>query len=52
MPPNPALQRTVQQRERITAEVFDIVKAVDVRAIFRNVAELDEMRHRVTRGDQ
>ena len=37
-------------------KVFDIVKAVDVRAIFRDVAELDEyldeMQHRVTRGSQ
>lgn len=37
-------------------KVFDIVKAVDVKAIFRNVAELDdyldEMQRRVTRGSQ
>ena len=37
-------------------KVFDIVKAVDVKAIFRDVAELDEyldeMQHRVTRGNQ
>ena len=37
-------------------KVFDIVKAVDVKAIFRDVAELDEyldeMQHRVTRGSQ
>lgn len=37
-------------------KVFDIVKAVDVKAIFRDVAELDEyldeMQHRVMRGDQ
>ena len=37
-------------------KVFDIVKAVDVRAVFRNVAELDEyldeMQHRVTRDSQ
>ena len=37
-------------------KVFDIVKAVDVKAVFRDVAELDEyldeMQHRVTRGSQ
>ena len=37
-------------------KVFDIVKAVDVKAVFRNVAELDdyldEMQRRVTRGSQ
>ena len=37
-------------------KVFDIVKSVDVKAIFRNVAELDEyldeMQRRVTRGSQ
>jgi anti-anti-sigma factor len=37
-------------------KVFDIVKAVDVKAIFRDVGELDEyldeMQRRVTRGDQ
>jgi anti-anti-sigma factor len=37
-------------------KVFDIVKAVDVKAIFRDVAELDEyldeMQRRVTRGGQ
>jgi len=35
-------------------KVFDIVKSVDVKAVFRNVAELDdyldEMQHRVTHG--
>ena len=37
-------------------KVFDIVKAVDVKSIFRNVAELDdyldEMQRRVLRGGQ
>ena len=37
-------------------KVFDIVKAVDVRTVFRDVAELDdyldEMQNRVTRGNQ
>jgi anti-anti-sigma factor len=37
-------------------KVFDIVKAVDVKAIFRDIAELDdyldEMQRRVTRGGQ
>ena len=37
-------------------KVFDIVKAVDVKGIFRDVAELDEyleeMQRRVTRGSQ
>ena len=37
-------------------KVFDIVKAVDVKAIFRDVAELDEyldeMQRRVTRDSQ
>ena len=37
-------------------KVFDIVKAVDVKTVFRDVAELDEyldeMQHRVTRGSQ
>ena len=37
-------------------KVFDIVKAVDVRAVFRDVAELDEyldeMQRRVTRDSQ
>jgi anti-anti-sigma factor len=37
-------------------KVFDIVKAVDVKAIFRDVKELDEyldeMQRRVTRGSQ
>ena len=37
-------------------KVFDIVKAVDVRAVFRDVAELDdyldEMQRRVTRDGQ
>lgn len=37
-------------------KVFDIVKSVDVKAIFRNVAELDdyldEMQRRVTREGQ
>jgi len=37
-------------------KVFDIVKSVDVKAIFRNVAELDdyldEMQRRVARGSQ
>ena len=36
-------------------KVFDIVKAVDVKAVFRNVAELDDyldaMQRRVTRGE-
>jgi anti-anti-sigma factor len=35
-------------------KVFDIVKAVDVKSVFRDVAELDDyldaMQHRVTRG--
>jgi len=37
-------------------KVFDIVKAVDVKAVFRDLAELDEyldeMQRRVTRGSQ
>ena len=37
-------------------KVFDIVKAVDVKSVFRDVAELDEyldvMQRRVTRGGQ
>jgi anti-anti-sigma factor len=37
-------------------KVFDIVKSVDVKAIFRNADELDdyldEMQNRVTRGSQ
>ena len=37
-------------------KVFDIVKAVDVKTVFRDVAELDdyldEMQRRVTRGSQ
>ena len=37
-------------------KVLDIVKAIEGRAIFRNVAELDEyldeMQYRVTRGSQ
>lgn len=37
-------------------KVFDIVKSVDVKAIFRNADELDdyldEMQNRVTRGNQ
>jgi hypothetical protein len=35
-------------------KVFDIVKAVDVKSVFRDVAELDDyldaMQRRVTRG--
>ena len=37
-------------------KVFDIVKAVDVKSVFRDVAELDayldEMQYRVTHGSQ